>query len=185
VAEADRELRHRLDTAMPSSEQCDPQQGQPAGRRGQRHPEHRQPDDQQQHHGDDGDDEDLHHLAEEVRRARHRRPGQRLERAVGALPGDVDRQVLQARAQHAGRDHPGEEVAGEAHPRPEVVVQHRAEHEQQADREEQGEDDGLALPGELLELDGDAGGVRAGQRPRGRGAGRGGGGHAGSPISFR
>ena len=42
-----------------------------------------------------------------------------------------------------------------------VVVQHRAEHEQQQHREQQGEDDGLALPEELLELHPGAGAVDA------------------------
>ena len=61
--------------------------------------------------------EDLDDLAGEVGALRHRRAGEPLEGAVGALARDVDRQVLQARPDDAGGDHPGHEVLGEARPR--------------------------------------------------------------------
>ena len=65
-----------------------------------------------------------------------------------------------------------------------VVVEHGPEHHQQDHREQQREDDGLALPEELLELDPGRGcGTTAGSDGRRR-AGLGGG-HAGSPIIRR
>src|SRR5665648_620173 len=109
--------------------------------------------------------------------------------AIGiAEERDADGQVLEARQEHAGGDHPGQEVGGEVE-RPTgaevdlLVGEDRGEDRQHDDRVGEDEDHGVALAEELPELQPGAGqGERNGGRQRDAGGrrrrrGQGGGGH--------
>src|SRR5665647_2171076 len=112
--------------------------------------EHQRGDAEQQDHLDHARGEHRTDLAEEVRRRRHRGPAQALQAAGVALLRDADGQVLEARQEHAGGDHPGQEVGGEVE-RPAgtevdlLVGEDRGEDRQHDDRVGEDEDHGVAL----------------------------------------
>ncbi len=121
-------------------------------------PNSRGRDAEQQHHLHEAGHQHRADLAEEVRRRRHRGAAQPLQAALVALDGDRQGQVLEARQQHAGRDHAGQEVLRERDARVgadrgAVLPEHRGEDRQHDDRVGEDEDDGLALAEELTQLD--------------------------------